>query len=303
MTECALEIDSAYGNAPFLGMYNNLVCTNLLMGLEFKWFKCVKVKCWTATAEETQRESGARVPQTSRRQYRGVVCVSPSTHQTTDRDRGLARIKKKREIGEVRSSDDKPPIWGTFRRTQVRPRCSGQRARPALSLSATKRLRKSRSAFTQGPQLASAANLRSSTHAVTAACIAGEKTSRVYINDIICEDSCAVRGFVRTHFLPFTRSDRESRTTLHLLNLWNKNVEDSILTFCHFDIHFSFLVLAIKPQSRRRVIFAGQDERDIMLFGNAVGRRVPCVFLLTSLAEPLSCIKRELIMKSQAVDI
>lgn len=31
---------------------------------------------------------------------------------------------------------------------------------------------------------------------------------------------CAVRGFVRTHFLPFTRSDRESRTTLHLPNLW-----------------------------------------------------------------------------------
>lgn len=33
---------------------------------------------------------------------------------------------------------------------------------------------------------------------------------------------CAVRGFVRTHFLPFTRSDRESRTTLHLSNLWTK---------------------------------------------------------------------------------
>jgi len=30
-----------------------------------------------------------------------------------------------------------------------------------------------------------------------------------------------VRGFVRTHFLPFTRSDRESRTTLHFFNLWN----------------------------------------------------------------------------------
>lgn len=32
---------------------------------------------------------------------------------------------------------------------------------------------------------------------------------------------CAVRGLVRTHFLPFTRSGRESRTKLHLQNLWN----------------------------------------------------------------------------------
>jgi hypothetical protein len=201
----------------------------------------------------------------------------------------------------VRASDNELAIWGTFRRTRVRSRCSGQRARPALSLSATKRLRKSRSAFTQGPQLASAANSRSSTHDVAAICFAGETATRVYIIYIILDRFCAVRGFVRTHFLPFTRSDRESRTTLHLLNLWNKNVEDSILTFCHFDVHLSHLVLATKSRSRCLEIFTGQDERDIMLFGNAVGRRVPCVFLLTSLAEPLSCSKRELIMKSQAV--
>lgn len=31
----------------------------------------------------------------------------------------------------------------------------------------------------------------------------------------------AVRGFARNHFLPFTRCDRESRTKLHLNNLWN----------------------------------------------------------------------------------
>lgn len=42
------------------------------------------------------------------------------------------------------------------------------------------------------------------------------------INMQSCSSVCAVRGFVRTHFLPFTRSDRESRTTLHLLNLWTK---------------------------------------------------------------------------------
>lgn len=49
--------------------------------------------------KETHRESGARVPQTSRRQYRGVMCVSPSTHQTTDRDRRLVRIKKRGRLG------------------------------------------------------------------------------------------------------------------------------------------------------------------------------------------------------------
>jgi hypothetical protein len=99
MTECALEIDSAYGNTHFLGMYDNLVCTNLLMGLELKWFKGVKVYCWTAKAKGMQRESGARVPQTSRRQYRGVVCVSPSTPQTTDTNRGLVGIKKRGRLG------------------------------------------------------------------------------------------------------------------------------------------------------------------------------------------------------------
>ncbi|KAH6873170.1 hypothetical protein BKA58DRAFT_161966 [Alternaria rosae] len=52
---------------------------------------------------------------------------------------------------------------------------------------------------------------------------------------------CAVRGFVRTHFLPFTRSDRESRTTLHLLNLWKH------LTLRGFEtlfLHFSFCLFA-----------------------------------------------------------
>lgn len=45
---------------------------------------------------------------------------------------------------------------------------------------------------------------------------------------------CAVRGFVRTHFLPFTRSDRESRTTLHLSNLWTKphGFNPYFLQFC-----------------------------------------------------------------------
>lgn len=41
-----------------------------------------------------------------------------------------------------------------------------------------------------------------------------------YINVLFFCSVCAVRGFVRTHFLPFTRSDRESRTTLHSINLW-----------------------------------------------------------------------------------
>lgn len=57
-----------------------------------------------------------------------------------------------------------------------------------------------------------------------------------YIYFLFSNRDCAVRGFVRTHFLPFTRSDRESRTTLHLLNLWN-NFSPSVgskLCFCHF---------------------------------------------------------------------
>lgn len=51
---------------------------------------------------------------------------------------------------------------------------------------------------------------------------------------------CAVRGFVRTHFLPFTRSGRESRTTLHLTNLWKTQpVLGSTLLFCYFDLIFA----------------------------------------------------------------
>ena len=53
-----------------------------------------------------------------------------------------------------------------------------------------------------------------------------------------------MRGFVRTHFLPFTRSDRESRTTLHLLNLWKH------LTLRGFEtlfLHFSFCLFLPNP--------------------------------------------------------
>jgi hypothetical protein len=61
-----------------------------------------------------------------------------------------------------------------------------------------------------------------------------------YINVLFSSSDCAVRGFVRTHFLPFTRSDRESRTTLHLLNLWTK-LHGFNPYFLHFLSTFPFI--------------------------------------------------------------
>jgi hypothetical protein len=72
-----------------------------------------------------------------------------------------------------------------------------------------------------------------------------------YIYKIFDISQYAVRGFVRTHFLPFTRSDRESRTTLHLLNLWKTphptRVRISVFAVVFFFAFFSLFALFSLP--------------------------------------------------------
>ncbi|KAF1920496.1 hypothetical protein BDU57DRAFT_16805 [Ampelomyces quisqualis] len=121
---------------------------------------------------------------------------------------------------------------------------SGQGARPALSLidrHDTNPLSQTRRVLRKDPYLL-ALHILDRT-----ACTFSRPASPVarhlvkYINGTFYASRCAVRGFVRTHFLPFTRSDRESRTTLHLLNLWNESIVDSIHIFCQFDVDFFLL--------------------------------------------------------------
>ena len=68
-----------------------------------------------------------------------------------------------------------------------------------------------------------------------------------YIGLITVKFSCAVRGFVRTYFLPSTRSDCGSCTTLHLFNIWTKH--DRQFKFSSFLPFFASVVdlLSSKP--------------------------------------------------------
>jgi len=241
--------------ARFLGMLDNLVCMNLLMDLEFRWFKRVKVEARTAKATRGRmRKRGTSPTNLTAPISRGTVRLIFDTSNHGQRQKTCAHERRGRLGRCDRATTSFPSgahsnVHGSDRVAQAN--AHGQHfACPHRNEFANHvpLLRRDHSGLAL--QIWMAAYIRSSAR------LAGTSESKVVITTTIYNRPCAVRGFGRTHFLPFTRSDRESRTKLHLLNIWNYNIEDSILTFCHFDICFYFLLLAIELHSRCPDVFA-----------------------------------------------
>jgi hypothetical protein len=159
--------------------------------------------------------------------------------------RCAARSRQVRKIGRMRSSYGDLSKSSTTQTSEcvAQANAHGQRFPCPPQNETANSLR-----FTQGPALVSAANSGAKRTRGSSRVVLWKCTNIDYINATILNRPCAVRGFVRTHFLPFTRSDRESRTTLHLLNLWNKQswirsilfaILTSISSFCLSSQHYN----------------------------------------------------------------